>query len=112
MRNLHSRRNDHDGQQDPADIAMADGTPITTLLDTFFVFAARKSFTANAIVKATRQWQSIPAFISLDAVIGHPSPLVYPGHFTCDARIRGKLVFDAVVKRTQTRSFTADAKKV
>jgi hypothetical protein len=128
LRNRHDRTNDHDGDLDSSDvdvdeIRLPDYPARTPLHDVLTGLLARlggtpstRSFTIQAVVKRTMQWQIIAGSFSLDAVIGTPSALVYPGRFTLDAVKRktqtGSKTLNAVIKRNQTGSFTIDAKVV
>lgn len=122
LRNRHDRANDHDGVLDASDvdideIRLPDYPARMPLLDVLDGLAARlssrTSITLSAVIRRTMEWQIVDTAIRLDAVIGTASPLTYPGFFTMAAvkigSPSGTRTVNAVIKRNQTGSFTADA---
>jgi hypothetical protein len=120
VRNRHDRNSDHDGELDLSDTDVdafwvyPDRTLLTVVLDDLInALPARKGVVFSAVIKRTMEWQLIRGSVRLDAVIGSPSPLVFPGFFTARTVIRktGSLTrtANAVIRRNQTGSRTANA---
>lgn len=124
LRNRHHRTNDHDGTLDSSDVdvdeirlpAYPARTPLHDVLAGLVARLeqeVRRGFTIEATIKRTMEWQLIDGAIRLDAIIGTPSALTYPGFFTMAAvkfkNTTGSRTANAVIKRNQAGSFTADA---
>lgn len=118
LRNRHDRTSDHDETLDAADVEVG-GTSLYDVLTALIAGlggsppSASKLFTLNAVVKRTITWQYIDGSIRMDAIIGTPSALTFPGKFTLASAKRqvrsGSFTAAAIRRGTQPGSFTIDA---